>query len=402
VNSEHHKILLVDDHDFQLELLAGQLADIGWPHVLCATSAAQALALFETHGHSIAAIISDLSMPDMDGLALMRHLFAAGFKGSIILVSGLQDDILASASGLAQAHGLDILGSLHKPCDPVQLRQLLARLQVPGAPAKQAQICPAFNAQRLEAALTGGELLPWYQPKVDITKGITIGVEALARWPQADGSWIYPDVFVPAMETAGLAGALFLVMARQVAHDLAQWRRQGWQLKAALNLSMDTALDLAMPAQLLQVVAEAGLQPTDFVIEVTESQLMIDRSLAMESLTRLSLLGFMLSIDDFGTGYSSLVQLMDLPFGELKIDGSFVRRASHEHKAQVVLQMALFLGQSLGLQVTAEGVETAEQLDFVRSHGGQVVQGYYFAKPMPQAACTAWLSQHGQLDKLGH
>jgi len=136
------------------------------------------------------------------------------------------------------------------------------------------------------------------------------------------------------------------------------------------------------------------LCPADFVIEVTESQLMFDRAMAMESLTRLSLMGFALSIDDFGTGYSSLVQLIDLPFSELKIDGSFVRRAGHEKKAQSVLKIAILLGQSLGLQVTAEGVETAEQLDFVRSSGGHVVQGYYFAKPMPKAACTPWLGQN--------
>jgi len=120
--------------------------------------------------------------------------------------------------------------------------------------------------------------------------------------------------------------------------------------------------------------------------------------LAMETLTRLSLMGFTLSIDDFGTGYSSLVQLIDLPFGELKIDGSFVQRASHEHKAQSMLKIAILLGHSLGMQVTAEGVETTEQLEFVRANGGQVVQGYHFAKPMPWAACTDWLVQHGNLD----
>ncbi|NCN23842.1 MAG: EAL domain-containing protein, partial [Gallionella sp.] len=101
-----------------------------------------------------------------------------------------------------------------------------------------------------------------------------------------------------------------------------------------------------------------------------------------------------LSIDDFGTGYSSLVQLIDLPFKELKIDGSFVQRAGHELKAQTVLRIATLLGSNLGLDVVAEGVETPEQLEFLRDCGCTRVQGYYFAKPMPIDACTAWLNAH--------
>jgi EAL domain-containing protein (putative c-di-GMP-specific phosphodiesterase class I) len=126
---------------------------------------------------------------------------------------------------------------------------------------------------------------------------------------------------------------------------------------------------------------------------------MVDRALVMESLTRLSLMGFALSIDDFGTGYSSLVQLIDLPFMELKIDGSFVQRASTEQKAQSVLRMAILLGHNLDMQVVAEGVETLEQLEFVRLWGGHMVQGYYFARPMPVTVCTPYLLQQRQMSR---
>ena len=136
---------------------------------------------------------------------------------------------------------------------------------------------------------------------------------------------------------------------------------------------------------------DTGLQPADLVIEVTESRLMMDRSVAMETITRLSLMGFTLSIDDFGTGYSSLVQLIDLPFRELKIDGSFVQRSDNERKAQAIVRIAILLGQQLGMTVIAEGVETQAQLDFVRNSGCHHVQGYHFARPMPMQACTEWL-----------
>ena len=163
---------------------------------------------------------------------------------------------------------------------------------------------------------------------------------------------------------------------------------------------MDTALNLSVPERLQSIVSAAGLQPSDFIIEVTESQLMVDRALTMESLTRLSLMGFALSIDDFGTGYSSLVQLIDLPFMELKIDGSFVQRASTEQKAKSVLRMAILLGNNLGMQVVAEGVETLEQLEFVRSSGGHMVQGYYFARPMSLLACTDFLRHPPSLNDV--
>jgi EAL domain-containing protein (putative c-di-GMP-specific phosphodiesterase class I) len=148
-----------------------------------------------------------------------------------------------------------------------------------------------------------------------------------------------------------------------------------------------------MPTMLGRIVAAADLKPSDFVIEVTESQLIVNRTVTMESLTRLSLMGFSLSIDDFGTGYSSLMQLIDLPFKELKIDGSFVQRASHEPKAQTAVCLSLLLGMTLKMAVVAEGVETPEQLAFVRASGGTIVQGFYLARPMPFADCTRWLSQ---------
>ena len=247
----------------------------------------------------------------------------------------------------------------------------------------------------LISALQDSEFIPWYQPKLDLLSGKAIGVEALARWNRADTLSIGPGQFVPAMEAEGLVDELFFQIADRAATQLAEWRSMGIQCTTAINLSMDTARRLDLPEHLEKLVFDKGLQNADFVIEVTESRLAVDRSLTMETLTRLSLMGFTLSIDDFGTGYSSLVQLIDLPFRELKIDGSFVRRADTERKAQTVLQIALMLGTHLQMKVIAEGVETAEQLEHLKLWGADAVQGYYIAKPMPFDACTEWLMLHG-------
>ena len=384
-------ILVVDDDEFQLELIGMQLATLGWNHVSLASGGEDALAQLETHGERIGAIITDLSMPGMDGAVLMRHLAQRGFQAGIILLSGVQDEILSSAVGLAQAHGLNVLGMLSKPPSLERLRELLAKLTAPPTSTLHSNLEEALAPERLASALAAGEFIPWYQPKVDIRNNTTVSVEALARWPLAAGGMIGPNRFVPAIEAAGLADELFFAMARQVVVDLRAWRQQHIQIKAAINMSMDTALNLEMPERLGDLVTAAGLQPGDLIIEVTESRLMVERSLAMETLTRLSLMGFVLSIDDFGTGYSSLVQLIDLPFRELKIDGSFVQRASRERKAEAILRISILIGVNLQMDVIAEGVETAEQLEFLRGHGGTIVQGYQIARPMPVAACTAWL-----------
>jgi len=403
MDSASGHLLVVDDDELQRELISAQLNHLGFNQLLQAASGQEALARLDAHPNAVRLIISDLSMPDMDGLVLMRQLAKRGFAGAIIVLSGMQNDLLNSAVGLATAHGLNVLGCLSKPCHPDSLRLLLLNLPTLGITTSRPASDPALATARLEAALAADEFTAWYQPKVNLHSGQAIGVEALARWPQADGSLIGPARFVPALEAAGLANALFFTIARQAAASLAQWHAQGIQLKVAINLSMDTALDLNLPERLTEIIGAAGLHPNDFVIEITESRLMVRRSVAMESLTRLSLMGFSLSIDDFGTGYSSLVQLIDLPFNELKIDASFVQRSSHEQKAQTILRIATLLGLNLNMDVIAEGVETAEQLAFLRDCGCCLVQGYYFAKPMPFEACTQWLmAGQADLNRLNH
>lgn len=384
-------IMLVDDDEVQLSLLEMQLQTLGYNDIVVTHSGIEALAQFEKIGAHITVIISDLTMPGMDGLVLMRHLAKRGFEGSFILLSGTSDEILNSAAGLAQAHQLDLLGVLHKPSPPERLQAILGARRARNTPLQATPAEATLSLMHLAQALVKREFVPWYQPKVDVHTGKVVSVEALARWPLESGGMVGPGTFVPAIEAAGLADDLFFAIAREVLADLVRWRSQGVLVKVAINMSMDTALNLDMPEQLLTLVQNADIPPHDLIIEVTESKLMIKRSVAMETLTRLSLMGFVLSIDDFGTGFSSLVQLVDLPFKELKIDGSFIQRALAERKAEAILRLSVTIGQTLGMSVVAEGVETEEQMQFLRESGGTIVQGYHLARPMPFADCTAWL-----------
>ena len=198
-------VLLVDDDALQLSLLEIQLHNLDYTDVVLSQSGTEALAAFERLGADIGIILSDLYMPDMDGLVLMRHLAQRGFSGSFMLLSSSRPEILTSAAGLAQAHGLDLLGVLSKPCPPKRLGAMLGARK-PAKVGVSDQGAQFLALRTLAQALADQEFVPWYQPKIDIHTGMPISVEALARWPVAA---IGPGVFVPAIESCGLADDLF-------------------------------------------------------------------------------------------------------------------------------------------------------------------------------------------------
>lgn len=385
-------VLLVDDDEFILDMLHAQLLGMGYERVICATSGAQALVELDAWGGSIAAIIFDLTMPDMNGLALIEQLAQRSCAAGIILLSGAQDDLLQNAAQQVRDQHLDLLGVLTKPCATWQLQTLLLGLQHPDATTVASDPL-GLAPRRLAQALVNTEFVAWYQPILDSRSGRVLGVEAQARWPGVAGGMIGPARFVPALVAAGLADELFFSIARQTARDLATWRRQQLVVKVALNLSMATARHPATPGRLQQILSAAGVSPSDVVLEISEDQLTGDRVLTAACLTHLSRLGLSLSLEDFGTGYASHAQLAGLPFKEIKIASSLVQRSSADSTAQSVLQMAIALGHKLGLPVVAKGVQTQAQLALVRRLGCHLVQGEYLAAPMPMSACTAFLLQ---------
>ncbi|MBB5202852.1 EAL domain-containing protein (putative c-di-GMP-specific phosphodiesterase class I) [Inhella inkyongensis] len=386
-------VLVVDDDPLFLEILGQQLESLGVRRVLKAERAEQALAWLQA-GEPVRTVITDLSMPEVDGPRFLHQLADVGLRPSVVLISAARPDILHSIQALGQSLGLRMAGSLQKPVTLAALEEVLAVATPAAVPARAPAPAPvrSFEVEDLRLALQRRDIRPWYQPKVDAQQLRLVGVEALARWFRPDGRMVSPADFVPVLEEAGLSWELFLCMLEQVLADLAAWQALGWQLKAAVNLSMDCTDRLDLPEQIADRAAAAGVPLTQLTLEVTESRLMNDRVAALETLSRLSLMGATLSIDDFGTGYSSLAQLADLPFGELKVDASFVRRMGQDRKMDRILQTLMAFGRGLGISVVAEGVEHYRQLQGLRALGASIIQGYLVARPMPEAALRAWVS----------
>lgn len=384
------RVLLIDDDPFALRLLVRQLAQLGIDDVQTAGSAQAALDTLQRQRFAFDVLFCDLNMPNMDGVELLRHLARHQFPGGLVLISGEDERILQSVAKLASARKLRLLGAVRKPVSIARLKSLLgetAELQVPATrPLRK-----IYAADELRDAIAAGQLVNHYQPQVDFATGDVTGMETLVRWRHPDDGLVAPDQFIATAEQARLIGALARAVLTNALAQAAQWRALGIGARLAINMSMDNLVALDFPDQVERAGAAAGVPTSHLVLEVTESQLMRERSALLDIVARLRLKGIGLSIDDFGTGFSSLAQLRDIPFDELKLDRSFVHGAWSDAPLRAILQANLAMARDLGLRTVAEGVEDRNDWNCLRELGCDLAQGYFIARPMPADDVIAWL-----------
>jgi diguanylate cyclase (GGDEF)-like protein/PAS domain S-box-containing protein len=238
---------------------------------------------------------------------------------------------------------------------------------------------------RLAQAIREERILVWYQPLVaaepdpDGTMRL-VGIEALARWQDADVGWVSPSSFIPMAESLGLIGELGQQVRLQAFDQFSKWLPVHPELTLSLNVSKRQLFAMDFVSRLMADLTLHGLHPRQLVLEITESVALMEVDFAEDRLRQLNAMGFALSIDDFGTGYASLSQLHDLPVSELKIDISFVRRI-HTTEGLRMVQGIASLAQALGLRTVAEGVEDEAVVEALRKLKVDVLQGYHFARP---------------------
>ncbi len=243
----------------------------------------------------------------------------------------------------------------------------------------------------LRRGLEMREIVLHYQPKVDVASGKLVGVEALARWQHPTQGLLYPDSFIPAAEHTGLIGPFTSYVLDAALAQAKIWADGGMPLPVSVNLSGRNLLDEHLPTEVSGLLAAHGVPASLLELEVTESAIMLDPVRARRLLDNLSELGIRLSIDDFGAGYTSLSQLKTLPVDELKIDRSFVMTMASDARDALIVHSVIELGQNLGLNIVAEGVENAQALVTLRGFGCDIAQGYFIAKPAPAKTFEAWL-----------
>ncbi|WP_458526828.1 putative bifunctional diguanylate cyclase/phosphodiesterase [Onishia taeanensis] len=238
-------------------------------------------------------------------------------------------------------------------------------------------------AERLQRALRDGEFCLHYQPQVAATSGRVENFEALLRWFPSEGGSVSPGEFIPVAERSNLIHRIGEWVIREACRQQADWKAKGLgECRIDINLSGKQVIQHDVFADLEACMKAYGLTARDIGIELTENVLIKADQQVLSTLRRLYHQGMKIAIDDFGTGYSSLSYLKEFPITALKIDRSFVRDAPEETSDRAIMAAMVFIGHQLGLEVIAEGVETEEQLELVREFGCDLVQGYYYFKPM--------------------
>jgi EAL domain-containing protein (putative c-di-GMP-specific phosphodiesterase class I) len=248
----------------------------------------------------------------------------------------------------------------------------------------------------LRRALEDGEIEAHFQPIADMLSGDVVGVEALSRWTHRTRGSVGPDVFVPIAEDDGLIVDLDRAVLRRSCAWAATWRRRhpaDREIYVSVNVS---SLQLQRPdfvADVVRALTASGLPARLLVLEITERLMMLDTEMTLSQLRELKELGVRLALDDFGTGFSSLSYLLRFPFDVLKIDRSFVRELGNHHGVPRVVSAIVALGDTLGLQCVAEGVERPSEVDALIDVGCRLGQGFYFGRPMPAAELEHHLSR---------
>ena len=247
----------------------------------------------------------------------------------------------------------------------------------------------------LRKALDREEFVVHYQPQFDLASGLLVAVEALVRWQHPRLGLVLPDQFIPTTEMSGLIVGLGDWVLETACAQVRAWQSLVPGLRLAVNLSGRQFHQTALAGKIRDALARSGLQPGELEVEITESVAMSDAAQSVEILEQLGRAGVRIAVDDFGTGYSSLGYLRRFPLDCLKIDKSFVHDLQHERDDATIVTTIIAMAHSLGLEVCAEGVETAEQAAFLRAQRCDRVQGFYYAQPMDRSDCTTFLAGRG-------
>ncbi|HET7813658.1 MAG TPA: EAL domain-containing protein, partial [Candidatus Baltobacteraceae bacterium] len=256
--------------------------------------------------------------------------------------------------------------------------------------------------KRLRRALERGDFLLNYQPIVETSSSRIVGVEALVRWNDPQRGIVYPDDFIPVAEASGLITEIGEWVIAEAAAHLSDWRKMGMDnLSLSVNISARQFFHADLAERFLRQLNRYGVPATALEVEITESMTLSNVAHAIETIRKLKLLGARIAVDDFGTGHSSLNYLRRFEVDTIKIDRSFVAGIGHQLSDETIIKAVLAMGRSLGLCIIAEGVETADQVDFLTNAGCERMQGYYFSRPVQADVIERLLRERGTLRAPG-
>ncbi len=382
------RLLVVDDDLVQRTIISRIGAQVGYEVRAAASVDEAARAL---RAGTFDCVTLDLSLGEQSGTNLLRAIADAGHP-AVIVISGCEERVLNSAVRLANMLGLPSC-QLPKPLD---LSELRASLQAnwPNQPraSETSAPPPAFGGADIEAALDRGEIVPFFQPRVELVDGRVTGCEATPHWRHPTAGVLRPDVFLPMAEAAGLSARISGHMLRASCFAARELAAANGGFSVAVNLSALLPGDGDLQQRIDRALADSGMPARGLTVEVGEAAVGGNLAGATESLVGLRVLGVGVALQDFGAGPSSLAVLARIPFSEMKIDRAFSRACLSDPDMARVVRACARLGHELDMQIVAEGVESSEGANCVRELGCDVGQGDFYAAALDPVAMTGWLA----------
>ncbi len=384
--------LVAEGEPVQRELLVGMLRHLGAQHITTASDGLSALRLLEIGlKPPVNIALMDLSLPGMDGLEVIRRLAEVDCRAGIIVIGAHSADVLFSVETMAEAYGVDMLGSSAKPLSSARLQELVANYREPPAEPEPEPEPFEFTFAEVGRGLQAREFDPFFQPKIELETGAVKGLEMFARWRHPQHGVLGPSAFVPVLESVRRIDFLDWSMIEKSVAACRNLHDKDIPISFSINVDPTTLAHPQFIAQITACLERHRILPDYITFEITESSVLTTNPHFLERLLRLRMMGFGLAIDDYGTGRSNLQLLAAIPFSELKIDRSFVDGASRKRAISTVLKSYLGLARSLSRQACAVGVETKQDWDFLQDLGCTYAQGFYIASPMPVEDIPGWL-----------
>ncbi|HEY2616714.1 MAG TPA: EAL domain-containing response regulator [Acetobacteraceae bacterium] len=343
------------------------------------------------------AIILDLQLGASDGIEQLRFLHGVGYHGAIVLMSGFDARVLASAEQIGNSLGLSIAAVIEKPARAARVHDVLAAIeQNPSAVASTAAAArPAVrsvSANDVAEAIDGGRMTLHLQPIVSPNGHAVTGAEALLRWQDPVLGPVAPEQFIAAAEQdAEVIDRLTMWVAENAVAQNRRLAEYGSPIQIGINISSQSLRSLDFPDRMAAVLERMSAPPGAIGLEITESVAMHDLDATTAVLTRLRLKGFTVALDDFGTGHSSLTALRRMPFSTIKIDKSFVGEVETSNDSLTIVRSVIQLARDMRMTSVAEGVPSANAARMLTELGIDGLQGHHFSPPLPFDAFAMWL-----------
>ncbi len=336
------------------------------------------------------ALILDLRLPNADAIQVIHRLSKFALHPFLILVGDKAGGMLDVVQQIAVANGLPVAGTLSGAWHSEKVQELLDKAHAE-IPAKTTYGEQSLMMQ-LAQAIPNDELYLVYQPLVEIAGRRITGVEALVRWNHPTRGELIPDRFITLAEYSGIIVPMTWWVLQTAIKQHADWKKQGLVLPVSVNISAGFLTSVELADVVLRLLQNYGGEPRHLTLEITETDVVGNPTLALEILARFRLAGVKVAMDDYGVGFSNLTQLQQYPFSDLKIDRWMIEKLPTDKEQQEEIKLLVRLAGAQDVAVTGEGIETEEQWSALEATGCKTAQGYLIARPMLPLKIPGWIA----------